>query len=48
MIKLVYNKYENDIGFTYQTEEITKSNYNILEQINNKDIQKDRNITIYT
>ena len=47
-IKLIYDKYENDIGFTYQTEEITKFNYNILEQINNKDINNDRNIKIYT
>ena len=23
-IKLIYDKYENDIGFTHQTEEITK------------------------
>ena len=47
-IKLIYDKYENDIGFTYQTEEITKLNYNILEQINNKDINNNRNIKIYT
>ena len=48
-IKLIYDKYENDIGFTYQTEEITKFNYNILEQINNnQNINNDRNIKIYT
>ena len=46
LIKLIYDRYENDIGFI--NEDSIEKNYIILDNIDDKLIKKDRKINIYT
>jgi len=45
-IKLIYDKYENDIGFI--NEEVENKEYIILKKIDNKNINFNRNLIINT
>jgi len=47
IIKLIYDRYENDIGFINEDSNIEKE-YIGLDNINNKPIKKDRKLNIYT
>ena len=47
IIKLIYDRYENDIGFINDDSNI-ENEYIIINDINNKPIQNDRKINIYT
>lgn len=46
LIKLIYDRYENDIGFI--NEDSIEKKYIILDNIDDKLIKKDRKINIYT
>tara|TARA_B100000123_G_C25728756_1_gene428179 strand:+ start:675 stop:1148 length:474 start_codon:yes stop_codon:yes gene_type:complete len=46
--KLIYDKYQNDIGITYLKEQNNYNKYEILEKVNNMIINKNRNLEIYT
>jgi RNase adaptor protein for sRNA GlmZ degradation len=46
-IKLVYDKYQNDIGFTYGENE-TDHNHELITKINGNDIDTNRNLSIFT
>ena len=49
-IKIIYDKYENDIGFSYLPDnEINKDHiHNIIENINGEPLVLDRTLKIYT
>ena len=47
IIKLIYSKNENDIGFTDGNYDIDHK-HEILDEINDNIINKDRNLNIYT
>ena len=46
LVKLIYDRYENDIGFI--NEDSIEKKYIILDNIDDKLIKKDRKINIYT
>ena len=53
VIKLIYDNYENDIGIVYDTDVENKANIetildNLPNQIDNKEINKNRNLIIYS
>ena len=53
VIKLIYDNYENDIGIVYDTDNENKANIetilnNLPNQIDNKEINKNRNLIIYS
>ena len=53
VIKLIYDNYENDIGIVYDTDVENKANIetilnNLPNQINNKEINKNKNLIIYS
>ena len=53
VIKLIYDNYENDIGIIYDTDVENKANIetilnNLPNQIDNKEINKNRNLIIYS
>ena len=47
-IKLVYDSYENDIGFIVEKVNQENQEYIILKQIDNKEINFNRDLIIYT
>ena len=47
IIKLIYDRYENEIGFINEYTNI-ENEYISLDNINNKPIKKDRKLNIYT
>ena len=46
VIKLIYDKYENEIGFVEGSYE--KHTHQVIESINDELVKKDRELTIYT
>ena len=46
-IKLIYDKYQNDIGFTYGQNE-DNHQHTVITKINGNDINKIRNLSIFT
>ena len=50
VIKIIYDKYENDIGFSYLPENQINNNHihHIIEKINDVSLLLDRDLKIYT
>ena len=46
-IKLIYDKYQNDIGFTYDQNE-DNHQHKVITKINENNINKNRNLSIFT
>lgn len=53
VIKLIYDNYENDIGIVYDVDKKNETNTEIIlnnlpKKVDNKDINKNRNLIIYS